>query len=76
MTFLAVGGRKLQTPAHIRALWNKVSCARKEHTLKCGCVIQAGTFYHSVGTLMYTHKGKSIFARAKQHLSGCIEKLN
>lgn len=76
MTFLAIDGKRPKPAAHLRILWNKVSKARKPHVLKCGCTIQAGTFYHSVGTLAYSHKGKAVFLRAKQHLTGCIEKLN
>ncbi len=56
-------------PQHIVLLWNKVRKARKAHTLKCGCTIQPGTYYHSTGMLIKGH-----FTYAKQHALGfCCE---
>lgn len=71
-----MSANKRKLPAKVRRpkikiLWNKVRLSRKPHTLNCGCAIPPNTYYHSTGCLV---NGK--FAYAKQHLTGCIDRLN
>lgn len=62
--------RKPHQPT-IRPIYNEVRKARKEHTLKCGCLLRAGFQYIAVGVLI-----DGVFVNEKHHMNGCFEKLN
>ena len=55
----------------VRVLWNKIRRARKDHILKCGCILKAGLHYHCVGAMVNNR-----FTITKQHVHSCLELLH
>lgn len=50
----------------IRVLSNKIVCAKVEHELSCGCLLDKGKFYHKVAALY-----NGVFATNKGHAGPC-----